>query len=533
MQIPPSFSLYLIAKKKQQIKQFSIKPQQYEEQVNVFEIPVSKDIPYQIPGTNIGVKTSVPIDAEKTPEAHKQLLDEVQNELERMKAVLKMDNIKPTQPLEQDKHIEDAVENLSHKDKLKVINDLFTVKKGLENAQKAVITKSQVQPVIRLLKKDEQLAFSNTYDELYNQKFQASQSQNDEPAFVVNKKVQQNQPQKQQLVKASPKEVPQEHQEDQNYQLKPELKQQIENSINLSEQLPRQVQRKQKYQKYPESKPQDYRKLMPMNRGEHEIIADQCISGIMNTQKQVDIIQEKSMQQRQAEQHHLIRPCPEKIIKDVKFNIITGKQIIEGEQNQYQDQQQEIYQEQQEIEPQQLEIQESVQKPIEQKPKKKYQKQQFPDQIDDQIINEQVVIVNRDDKIKKHLQQIIKEKELFFKQQLEKKKKSYAIPHYNKSILEEIQKLNSYYQIESISQNDLAGKFCSLKNKWDVFETICNQIVSNLIIEQTNQVVEGIKGLVKTKEEINVDNDDFDQEEEEEGEEEFEYEEVYEEEYEQ
>ncbi|CAL6050293.1 Hypothetical_protein [Hexamita inflata] len=244
----------------------------------------------------------------------------------------------------------------------------------------------------------------------------------------------------------------------------------------------------------------------------------------MNTQKQVDIIQEKSMQQRQAEQHHLIRPCPEKIIKDVKFNIITGKQIIEGEQNQCQDQQQEIYQEQQGIDPQQLEIQE----PKEQKPKKKYQKQQFPDQIDDQIINEQVVIVNRDDKIKKHLQQIIKEKELFFKQQLEKKKKTYAIPHYNKSILEEIQKLNSYYQIESISQNDLAGKFCSLKNKWDVFETICNQIVSNLIIEQTNQVVEGIKGLVKTKEEINVEND-FDQEEEED-EEEYEYEEVYEEE---
>ncbi|KAH0570703.1 hypothetical protein SS50377_26989 [Spironucleus salmonicida] len=134
MQIPPSFSLYLMAKKKQQNaqNQFIIKSTaQPIEEVNVFHIPVSNE-PYQIPGTKIGILTEEDLKPAQNTDHKEMLLDEVQAQLNLLKSVLRDNDKKENVKVSHDLQLEEAAQILSHTQQLELMNELVTVRKELQ-----------------------------------------------------------------------------------------------------------------------------------------------------------------------------------------------------------------------------------------------------------------------------------------------------------------------------------------------------------------------------------------------------------------
>lgn len=116
-----------MAKKRQQ---YEIKRPEYVEDFHFFEIPVTDgQTPVQIPGTQIGVVAPA---AQTEAERHARLVETVNAEVESLKQLLKQDAPKEQLRLEQSARISDVGSRLTHKQQLRLLNDLVSVKKALE-----------------------------------------------------------------------------------------------------------------------------------------------------------------------------------------------------------------------------------------------------------------------------------------------------------------------------------------------------------------------------------------------------------------
>ena len=116
-----------MAKKKQQ---YEIKKPEYVEDFHVFEIPVTDaQSPVQIPGTQIGVVAPA---AQTAEERHARLVETVNAEVENLKQLLRQDAPKEQLRLERSARISDVGARLTHKQQLRLLNDLVSVKKALE-----------------------------------------------------------------------------------------------------------------------------------------------------------------------------------------------------------------------------------------------------------------------------------------------------------------------------------------------------------------------------------------------------------------
>ena len=129
-----------MAKKKQQ---YEIKKPEYVEDFHVFEIPVTDaQSPVQIPGTQIGVVAPA---APTEEERHARLVETVNAEVENLKQLLRRDAPKEQLRLEKSARISDVGDKLTHKQQLRLLNDLVSVKKALER-QGPVTGGSTVRP---------------------------------------------------------------------------------------------------------------------------------------------------------------------------------------------------------------------------------------------------------------------------------------------------------------------------------------------------------------------------------------------------